>query len=71
MHRRLFLAAAIVVGAVFLATAVFRPPFLWNMGKVATGRALAGDTAVAVLFGALGVLLPLAGLAVFVKGRRM
>jgi hypothetical protein len=53
---------AIVVGLAFVLIGLARPAFLWDMGKVAQGRAAIGDTGVTVFFVAIGVALAAAGL---------
>jgi hypothetical protein len=51
-----------VVGLVFIGVAVFQPAFLWDMGKVRTGREAIGDTGTAIFFGVVGAALAAVGL---------
>lgn len=53
---------AIAFGLLFVLIAVFRPAFLWDMGKVRTGREVIGDTGVSIFFAAIGVAMAAAGI---------
>jgi hypothetical protein len=63
------LAAALVVtvGLAFILTAIFRPSFLWEMGKVRQGREWLGDAGMAAVYGVFGAIV--VGVGLFVVWR--
>jgi hypothetical protein len=47
---------ALVIGAIFILVGIFRPAFLWDMGKVRTGREWFGDAGMSGIFIGFGLL---------------
>jgi hypothetical protein len=58
----------IFVGLIFVIVGAAKPEFLWEMGKVKTGREAIGDTALSAIFIGFGALF--AGLGGFLLSKR-
>jgi len=59
----------IIVGALFVLTALARPDFLWNMGKVRMGREWLGDTGMSACFLVVGIALASAAAVLILRSR--
>ena len=55
------------VALAFAMIGIFRPEFLWNMGKLQTGRRLLGDSGLGAFFVVLAVLLLAMAIFTFVR----
>jgi hypothetical protein len=62
--RAILLLVCLAVGGTFVVTGALRPEWLWNLGKVQTGRRWFGEGGVAALFIVFGSAFALMG-AVF------
>jgi hypothetical protein len=55
------------VGALFLAFALLKPSFAWDLGKVESGRAVLGETGMTVAFVGLGAVVTAGGIALLMR----
>lgn len=55
------------VALAFAMIGIFRPEFLWNLGKVQTGRRLLGENGMSAFFIVLGALLVAMAIFTFIR----
>ena len=65
--RLLAPAVLTCVALAFAMIGIFRPEFLWSMGKLQTGRRLLGDSGLGAFFVVLAVLLLAMAIFTFVR----
>lgn len=63
-----FLVAAVALA--FIAIGIARPPWLWDLGRVRTGRAIFGEGGTRAFFVGLGVVLLGVAIAAYRRRRR-
>jgi hypothetical protein len=68
--RRIGPYLALIVGGAFVLAAILRPAFLWELGRVRSGREWFGETGARLFYGGMGVLFLALGGFLARRGRR-